>query len=101
MLHLITFKWGTIYPVTYDGVEMRDLYQLVVEKFKQPLYVGWYVLSLLVLGAHLSHGVSASLQSLSLATANSCRVKQISYAFAFIVTVGFIAQPIYLYFYGA
>ena len=31
--HLITFKFGEHYDVTYNGVVMRDLFTLMVEKF--------------------------------------------------------------------
>ena len=33
--HVATFKYGPEYFVTYDGVQMRDLYTLVVEAFHQ------------------------------------------------------------------
>ncbi|NDD92286.1 hypothetical protein EBZ37_09400, partial [bacterium] len=38
VLHLQTFKFGEVYTTTVDGVEMRDIYRLVVEKFHQPGY---------------------------------------------------------------
>lgn len=101
VLHLITFKYGEVYSASYDGVEMRDLHRLVVEKFKEPLYVGWYVFSLMVLGAHLSHGISGSLQSLSLASANNKGLRRASVAISALITIGFIVQPVYLFFFGA
>jgi len=101
VLHLITFKYGDHYTAVYGGVEMRDLHRLIVEKFKDPIYVGWYVFSLLVLGVHLSHGASSFLQSLGMgSTRNSC-LKRIGYAFAAIVSLGFISQPLYVMFGGA
>ncbi|MBI3542089.1 MAG: succinate dehydrogenase cytochrome b subunit [Deltaproteobacteria bacterium] len=100
ILHLITFKYGTVYTVTYGTTEMRDLYTLVVEKFREPGYVAWYVFAMLILGAHLSHGVSASLQSLGLTTVRNCTAKKIGWAFAALVTIGFIIQPLYLFFSG-
>ena len=44
VLHLITFKYGTHYEATYDGVTVRDLYRLIVEVFQKPGYVVWYTL---------------------------------------------------------
>jgi succinate dehydrogenase / fumarate reductase cytochrome b subunit len=99
VLHLITFKYGPHYSVNYNGVEMRDIYRLVAEKFKDPLYVGWYLFSLLVLGMHLSHGFKASFQSLGLVAANNPTLCKIGWAFAAVVTLGFMSQPIYLYFF--
>jgi succinate dehydrogenase / fumarate reductase cytochrome b subunit len=100
ILHLITFKYGPHYPVTYNGVEMRDLHKLIVEKFKSPLYSGWYLFSMLVLFVHLAHGFSASFQSLGFFSVRNHLVKKIGWAFAFIVAGGFFIQPIYGYFYG-
>jgi succinate dehydrogenase / fumarate reductase cytochrome b subunit len=100
ILHLITFKWGTYYEATYGGTEMRDLYRLAVEKFSSPLYVGWYLFSLVILGIHLSHGFSATFQSLGFNSVRRCGVKKVGYAFAAIVAFGFISQPIYLFLTG-
>ena len=98
VLHLLTFKYGEVYSTTVDGVEMRDIYRLVVEKFHDPLYVGWYLLCLLLLGMHLSHGVSASFQSLGLFASNHPVLKKIALAAAVIIAGGFIAQPLYIFF---
>lgn len=95
VLHLITFKYGTHYEATYDGVVMRDIHRLVVEKFNQPLYTGWYFLALIILGVHLSHGFSASFQSLGIFSVRQPVLKKIGWAFALLVTGGFISQPIY------
>ena len=100
ILHLITFKYGTSYSVIYNGVEMRDLYRLVVEKFTQPLYVFWYLISLVVLGFHLSHGFAAVFQSMGFTSRINPVVKKTGYVFAVLIAAGFISQPIYIYFWG-
>ncbi len=100
VLHLITFKWGTDYRVTYDGVEMRDLHRLVVEKFSEPLYAVWYLVSLIVLLLHLSHGFKSAFQSLGLASSANPTLKKIGWAFAILVAGGFISQPLYVIFTG-
>lgn len=98
VLHLLNFKYGAHYTVTYGSAEMRDLYRLVLEKFQSPLYVGWYCFSLVVLGIHLSHGFSAAFQSLGLFSVRNCLIKKAGYLFAGLVALGFISQPIVLYF---
>lgn len=99
ILHLITFKYGTHYTTTYDGVEMRDLHKLIVEVFHNQTYVVWYLVALLVLGFHLSHGVKSSLQSFGIHNPRmQCGFKLASWAYAIIVTAGFIVQPLYVYF---
>ena len=100
VLHLITFKYGTVYTTTYNGVEMRDLHRLVVETFKLPLYTGWYLISMVVLFVHLAHGFTATFQSLGLFSVKHPCLKKLGWFFAFIVAGGFFSQPIYGYFFG-
>jgi succinate dehydrogenase / fumarate reductase cytochrome b subunit len=100
ILHLQTFKYGAVYTTTVDGVEMRDIYTLVVEKFHEPGYVAWYLLSLVILGMHLSHGFKASFQSLGLFAANHPTPTKLGWAFAILVAGGFITQPLAVYFFG-
>lgn len=96
--HLITFKFGTYYETTVNGVVMRDLARLMREVFQEPAYVVWYVICLSLLGFHLSHGVGSVFQSLGLMNGR-CRgvLRKLSLAYAAIVALGFIAQPLYLF----
>jgi succinate dehydrogenase / fumarate reductase cytochrome b subunit len=101
ILHLITFKYGPHYTVTYDGVEMRDLHRLVLEVFHSPAYVGWYVICLLLLGLHLSHGVSSSVQTLGGNHPHYNKfIKCFGYFYAVVVSLGFISQPLYVFLKG-
>jgi succinate dehydrogenase / fumarate reductase cytochrome b subunit len=99
ILHLNTFKYGPYYTVTYGSVEMRDLHKLVLEVFKEPGYVAWYVVAMIVLGFHLSHGVGSSFQTLGI---NHPRynhaIKSFSWIYALVVAGGFLSQPIYVFF---
>lgn len=97
--HLISFKFGPHYEVTYDGTEMRDLFTLVIEYFQNPLNVAAYVFVLFLLGMHLSHGLASSFQTLGLNGEKfDPTIQKIGKAYAFIVTAGFISQPVYVYF---
>ena len=101
ILHLITFKYGTYYSTTVDGVEMRDLFKLMVEVFKQPGYVAWYILALILISMHLRHGVSSVFQSFGLLhPAYEKPIKMLGYSYSFIVAAGFIAQPVYIFFFA-
>lgn len=99
ILHLITFKYGTNYTVNYGHGEIRDLYKLVVEVFQQPGFVAWYIVALLILGFHLSHGVSSTVQTLGV---NHPRYQKAIFRFgviyALVVSLGFISQPVYIFF---
>lgn len=98
ILHLITFKFGTHYETTVNGVVMRDLAKLMVEVFQSPIYVGWYLVCLLLLGFHLSHGVGSSFQSLGLMEGTYRNLwRKLSYTYGTIVALGFIAQPLYIF----
>lgn len=95
--HLITFKYGPYYSVTYDGVEMRDLHRLIVEVFQSPLYVVGYVVCLALLGLHLTHGVASVFQSMGLNHPKYMGlVKKISIIYGVVVAAGFISQPLYV-----
>jgi len=100
ILHLITFKYGTYYEITIDGVVMRDLFRLLYEVFQSPWYVTWYIVALLILCFHLAHGVHSALQSLG---ANHPKytpaAKCVSVFYGLFVAFAFIAQPVYMYFF--
>ena len=98
--HLITFKWGPYYETVLDGEMVRDIYRLVVEVFQQPFYVVGYLFCLVVLGLHLSHGVSSAVRTLGFNhPAYDPMVRWIGRTYAFVVSVGFLCQPIYVYFF--
>jgi succinate dehydrogenase / fumarate reductase cytochrome b subunit len=61
VIHVRTFKYGPEYEAA-GGV--RDLYRLEMENFSSPLTVGFYILSMAIVGSHLWHGVSSAFQSL-------------------------------------
>ncbi len=99
ILHLITFKYGAHYETTVNGVVMRDLHRLVIEVFQQPGYVAWYVISLILLGFHLRHGVGSIFQSFGFKNDfYAPKIKALSIAYAVIVALGFLSQPIYVFF---
>ena len=101
ILHLITFKYGQHFETTVDGVVMRDLHRLIIEVFQQPVYVVWYVVSLILLGFHLSHGVGSIFQSLGFKNDHYApMIKTVSVAYGIIVFLGFLSQPLYVYFFA-
>lgn len=98
ILHLITFKYGKIYETTVDGVPMRDLHRLVLETFAQPGYVAWYVVCLILLLFHLSHGAHSIFQSFgALERKMQADLKKGAWVYALVVAGGFLSQPIYVF----
>lgn len=99
ILHLITFKYGTHYTADYGKGEVRDLHKLIIDVFHQPLYVVWYTVALVTLLFHLSHGLASSLQTFGLYHPRfQCGIKIAGWAYALVVGLGFIVQPLYVFF---
>src|SRR2546422_57261 len=71
IIHVRTFKYGTEYAAAGSGI--RDLYRLEMENFGSPLTVGFYVLSMLVVGTGLAGAsAAASLGELGYNVLNFC-----------------------------
>jgi succinate dehydrogenase / fumarate reductase, cytochrome b subunit len=103
VVHVWQFRFGPGieqgYVAQHAGQDIRDFYRLVVEIFKNPLNVGFYALSMLLLGLHLRHGVWSAFQSLG--TMNnrvSGGVYCAAWLFALIFAAGFLFIPVYIYF---
>jgi succinate dehydrogenase / fumarate reductase cytochrome b subunit len=97
--HLITFKFGPEYFITYNGVEMRDMFKLVNEKFQEPWYVVSYCIIMVLVGMHLYHGVQSIFQSLGISHPRYNKFfKYFGYTYAVVVSAGFFSQPLYVFF---
>lgn len=100
ILHLIAFKFGPHYEVTYGEKTVRDLFRLVAEVFQNPLKVIWYIVALFILSFHLFHGLTSSLQSLGLDHPRfSGGIKTLSRAYVVLVTLGYVSLPLYMFFF--
>lgn len=76
-----------------------DLYQMVIDLFKNPYYLVFYVAASLPLGLHLSHGVQSAFKTLGLYHKKYLRwFAKASVAYALIIGCGFAIIPIILYF---
>lgn len=99
VIHLITFKYGEYYETSVDGAIVRDLFRLVYEVFQKPEYVFSYILCLLVLCFHLSHGLYSALQTLGFNHPKfTPKIKCASVLYGLTVATMFISQPLYMYF---
>ena len=97
-LHLVTFKYGPDYASTEAGV--RDLYRLLIEVFQSPFYVTYYVLSMIIVGLHLRHGIWSSLQSLGLIPDRWTRIVAAAcYGLALAIGAGYVLIPLYIFFF--
>jgi succinate dehydrogenase / fumarate reductase cytochrome b subunit len=99
VIHVKAFRYGTEYEWPAGG---RDLYRLEMENFANPLVVGFYVLSMVVVGSHLWHGISSSLQSLGLDHPQwTPRVLVAGKILAVLIAGSFIVIAIWAHFAGA
>jgi succinate dehydrogenase / fumarate reductase cytochrome b subunit len=99
VFHVKAFRYGIEHEWPAGG---RDLYRLEMENLASPLTAGFYVLSMLVVGSHLWHGISSSLQSLGLDHPRwTPRVLAAGKAFAVAIAGGFIVIVLWVHFVGA
>jgi succinate dehydrogenase / fumarate reductase, cytochrome b subunit len=103
VIHLRGFwaemHWGTtIQWVDYDGTKVKDLYTIVNDAYKMPVYVIVYILSMIAVAFHLYHGFGSAFQTLGL---NHIKynglIKFVGVAFSIIVPALFALIPIMMY----
>jgi len=103
LVHLYQFwlqtKLGNLAMVSYDGgAEVGDLYEKVKIAFLDPMFVGFYVICMAVIGFHLWHGFQSAFQTLGLNHRKYTPVIQfLGKAYAILVPFGFAVIPILFY----
>ena len=63
VVHVKQFKFGGYYQ-TAGVPAIRDLYRTELEVFSNPFWVLFYVLSTIIVGVHLRHGIASGFQSI-------------------------------------
>ncbi len=97
IVHVRTFKFGTWYVDPATG--HRDLYRLVAETYQNPLYVGFYVAAMVLIGMHLNHGISSAAHSLGWTNQRYARTLVLAgRVLAVAIAGGFAVLPLYMYF---
>lgn len=97
VIHLKLFKYGPVYQEA--GTGFRDLYRLMLEDFTKPLVVAGYVLAMFLLGMHLRHGISSSIQSLGLMPDSwTVRILRAGIVLAIVIASLFAVIPVAVYF---
>src|SRR5437660_5612938 len=99
VIHVKAFRYGIEYPWPAGG---RDLYRLEMENFASPLMVAFYVISMVIVGSHLWHGIASAFQSLGADQPRwTPRVLVFGKVMAVTIAGGFIAIALWAHFAGA
>lgn len=101
VIHICGLKFGTHYDTNVAGVEMRDIYRTTIEHFANPVNVVIYLIAVISLGIHTSHGFWSAFQSIGFNHPKyNLKLRKISYVFGIFIAVGFSILPIYCYLKG-
>ena len=104
LMHLKDFWWQYKHAGGYQFVEdangNRDIYALVVEKFKDTISMVLYLIGLVALFYHLKHGFQSAFQTLGLEHQKYTPIiRALGLIYSIIVPIGFAVMPVYVYFF--
>ena len=101
IIHITGLKFGTHYDTTVGGIEMRDIYRTTIEYFRDPIHLMIYLVAVISLGIHVSHGLWSAFQSLGLSHPKyTPKIHCLSKVYGFIVAIGFSTLAIFCYLQG-
>ena len=97
VVHLMHFTVQTIHPEYrhwLDEEGRSDVYRMMIEGFRDPIMSGFYVVGMLLLCAHLSHGIGSIPQTLGFRTKNAASLLTSGgRILALFLAIGFISIP--------
>jgi succinate dehydrogenase / fumarate reductase cytochrome b subunit len=93
--HLLNFTVG---KVNVSGGATNDPYNLLVDSFSVWWLTLIYLVAMLMLGAHLHHGIWSAAQTLGWTSHARSRwvARQIAFSLALVITVGFSLVPVFV-----
>jgi succinate dehydrogenase / fumarate reductase cytochrome b subunit len=98
IVHVKTFRFSPEVEWPAGG---RDLYLLEMQAFTNPLVVAFYVISMVIVGSHLWHGVSSAFQSLGLDNSAWTRfILPAGKVIAVLIAAGFIVIAVWAHLNG-
>jgi succinate dehydrogenase / fumarate reductase cytochrome b subunit len=96
-LHLTHF-WAKMQLQHFLGKEGKDSYELLVTLFSQWYYCVIYIIWIIALYFHISHGFWSAFQSLGVNNSTWIpRLQLIAKIYAILVALGFISIPVYFF----
>ena len=99
IIHLRSFWYEMHFGnIEFDKWGNKDLHTVTVAAFQNVFYTAFYILSMLMLAFHLSHGVGSAFQTLGLNTSKYKKsITYIGKGVAIIIPLIFASIPITLY----
>jgi succinate dehydrogenase / fumarate reductase, cytochrome b subunit len=84
-----------VLATTPEHMQRHDAYSMFVLGFQNPLVAGWYIVAMLLLGRHLSHGVASMLATLGFSKGRQRVVaERVGATAAALIMLGNISFPI-------
>lgn len=102
LIHLYQFwfkmKMDWLPKVTYDGVEVKNLYAPVAEAYSNIGFVLFYIFCMIVIAMHLWHGLQSAFQTLGVNHRKfGGLIRVIGKMYAILIPAGFALIPIWLF----
>lgn len=96
IFHVLQFAAGlSPHSHLYDLEGRHDVAAMIILSFHNPLVSGFYLLSLVLLGMHLSHGISSIFQTVGLSGRKSTGlIKHGALVIAWVLMAGFASIPV-------
>lgn len=101
ILHLYHFFFVKVglRDVYAPAANSTDFYAMVMHVFQNPFIVAIYVVSVIILGLHLKHAFQSAFQTFGLNhTKYTPAIKAVGVVYAVLITLGFAAIPLVIYF---
>jgi len=95
ILHYTTHNVNPEFGVWLDAKGRHDVYRMMIVGFGNPLASGFYIVAILLLSMHLSHGVSSVFQTLGLRTQKTAAaINALARTLALVIAIGYISIPV-------
>ena len=105
LLHLAHFTLGKLDKKAFELEEVlvrggeevvrHDVHGMLIASFQNELFVGFYVLAMIVLGFHLSHGLKSLFQSLGLRHRGyTPLIERVAPILAWVLALGYLSIPV-------